>query len=79
MSLQFFAPAGVQPARHKKERDDGDENRVNHRFGSQFASPESADVSSAWNCLAQRNEPAGRRRSQEMEVRLAAAQSPATR
>jgi hypothetical protein len=32
MSLQFFAPAGVDPARDKKERDDGDENEVSHGF-----------------------------------------------
>jgi hypothetical protein len=47
MSLQFFAPAGVQPARHKKERDDGDENRVNHRFCFQIAGLGSAAVSAA--------------------------------
>jgi hypothetical protein len=28
---------GVKFARHKKERDDGDENEVNHRFGFQIA------------------------------------------
>ena len=32
MSLKFFAPAGVKPARDKKERDDGDVNEVSHRF-----------------------------------------------
>jgi hypothetical protein len=37
MSLQFFAPAGVKSARHKKERDDGDENKINHRFCLQIA------------------------------------------
>jgi hypothetical protein len=67
MSLQFFAPAGVKPAGHKKQRDDGDENKINHRFCFLIADPGSADVSSAWNCLSQCNEPAGRQRSQEVE------------
>jgi hypothetical protein len=31
-SLEFFAPAGVQFARHKKKRDDSNENKVSHRF-----------------------------------------------
>ena len=30
--LEFFAPAGVKLARHKKQGDDGDENQVGHRF-----------------------------------------------
>jgi hypothetical protein len=30
MSLQFFAPAGVKPARDKKERDDGEVDEVSH-------------------------------------------------
>jgi hypothetical protein len=30
MSLQFFAPAGVEPARDKKERDDGEVDEVSH-------------------------------------------------
>jgi hypothetical protein len=47
MSLQFFAPAGVQSARHKKERDDGDENKINHKFGFQIAGFGSAAVSAA--------------------------------
>ena len=38
MSLQFSAPAGVKSAGHKKQRDDGDENKVNHRFCFQIAS-----------------------------------------
>jgi len=32
MSLQFFAPAGVKPARDKKERDDGEVDEVSHGF-----------------------------------------------
>jgi hypothetical protein len=31
-SLEFFAPVGVKFAGHKKECDDGDENKINHRF-----------------------------------------------
>jgi hypothetical protein len=31
-SLEFFAPVGVKLARHKKEGDDGDVNKVSHRF-----------------------------------------------
>jgi len=30
MSLQFFAPAGVKPAGHKKQRDDGEVDDVSH-------------------------------------------------
>jgi hypothetical protein len=30
--LEFFAPAGVKFARHKKQGEDGDENQVGHRF-----------------------------------------------
>jgi hypothetical protein len=67
MSLQFLAPAGVEPARDKKERDDGEVDEISHRFCFQIASPGSADVSSAWNCPSQGNEPAGRQRSQEVE------------
>jgi len=32
MSLQFFAPAGVEPARDKKKRDDGEVDEVSHGF-----------------------------------------------
>jgi hypothetical protein len=28
--LEFFAPAGVEPACHKKERDDGEIDEVSH-------------------------------------------------
>jgi hypothetical protein len=36
MSLQFFTPAGVKSAGHKKQCDDGDENEVSHGgFGLQ--------------------------------------------
>jgi hypothetical protein len=31
-SLEFFAPVGVKSAGHKKQRDDGDENKINHRL-----------------------------------------------
>jgi hypothetical protein len=31
-SLEFFAPVGVDLARHKKQGDDGDENDVSHKF-----------------------------------------------
>jgi hypothetical protein len=31
-SLEFFAPVGVKLARHKKQGDDSDENKINHRF-----------------------------------------------
>src|SRR5450759_437004 len=74
MSLQFFAPAGVKPARDKKERDNGEMDEVSHRLCFQIAGSGSADVSSAWNCLWQGSGPAGRRRSQEMEVRPVAGQ-----
>jgi hypothetical protein len=36
-SLEFFAPVGVKLARHKKQGDDGDENKINHRFCFQIA------------------------------------------
>jgi len=74
MSLQIFAPAGVEFASHKKQRDDGDENKVSHELYLPFAASGSADVSSALNCLSQCRGPAGRRRSQEMDVRPVAGQ-----
>jgi hypothetical protein len=30
MSLQFFAPAGIEPAGDKKERDDGEVDEISH-------------------------------------------------
>ena len=47
MSLQFSAPAGVKSAGHKKQRDDGDENKVNHRFCFHVAGPGSGSAADA--------------------------------
>jgi hypothetical protein len=30
--LEFFAPMGIKFARHKKQGDDGDVNKISHRF-----------------------------------------------
>jgi hypothetical protein len=31
-SSKFFAPTSVKPARHEKQGDDGDKNKISHGF-----------------------------------------------
>jgi len=38
MVSEFFAPMRVELRGHKKQRDDGDENQVSHRFRLAFVS-----------------------------------------